>query len=62
MANQIDLIIKATNKASPEIQKVQKDLGGLSQSAGSAGMSLNGMFKGLAAVQLLALLLRVLCN
>ena len=50
MANIIDLIIKATNKASPEIQKVQKDLGGLSSAASKAGLSMDGIASQIAAM------------
>ncbi len=47
-SNQIDLIIKATNKASPTIKQVQGDLGSLEKTATGAGASLGDMALGLA--------------
>ena len=37
MANTIDLVIRAQNKASSEIQKVQKDLGNLEKAESGKG-------------------------
>lgn len=49
MANTIDLVIRAQNKASSEIQKVQKDLGNLEKAASGTGKSLDSMVGTLAA-------------
>jgi len=40
MANLIDMVIRAQNKASPEIQKIQKDLGNLEKETSKTGMSI----------------------